>query len=533
MTSSEGWSQTMKTEQLTKKRNRTYIILGILIILHVCFAICLGLQKVDYHTDERLTFGLANNTVQGVEIETGKTYQGFELFNDYLSVKENERFDYKGVWENQAKDVHPPFYYVIIHTICSLFPGQYSKWFGIAPNIIFMILADIMLFKLAQCLLKNNGIALVAVMAMGVTMLNMNMVIFIRMYAMMAVSVIGIALVFTKYFNRVKDRKFYIGCYLFAVCGTMTQYYYLIYLFFLCFFMGLHMLFQKKWKEIIKFILVFAIAGISCVVIFHSMIWQIFGGSGRGKEAFAAAKTLKNYGKYLKKYFMILNHNIFGGCLRYLMIVLVLLSIGILVKKGGKYCLRRIASMPVLLLATGILYVCVIAKVAPYRTDRYVMPVGWIFVLFTVWYLYKGIRLVFGVTKTGWLNAGILILNMVFMVGCLNIAKWDYRYTYQNKNEIFDIVEKYKDYSVIYAYIYEYRIPCNAEELRSFKEYAFITSQNMAEFIPETSDHGIILYVDSEYNQEEIINAIKQKNHYLEKSTFLFESGYANVYCLE
>lgn len=523
----------MKTEQLKGKKDWTYIILGILIMLHVCFAIYLGIQKFDYHVDEYFTFGLANNTMTGVNIEDGKVYQGFDLFNDYLSVKENERFDYKGVWENQAKDVHPPFYYVIIHTICSLFPGQCSKWFGIAPNIIFMILADILLFKLTQCLLKNNGIALITVVATGVTMLNMNMVIYIRMYVMVVVPAIGIALVFAKYFNKDKDRKFYIGCYLFAVCGTMMQYYYLIYLFFLCFFMGLHLLFQKKWKEIIKFILIFAVAGISCLIIFPAMLQQIFGNGYRGKEAFALAKTFENYGQYLKEYFRILNDNIFGGCLQYLILVFVLLSIGILIKKGGKYCLRGIARMPVLLFATGIFYVCVIAKVAPYRTERYAMPVGWIFVLFTVWYLYKGIRLIFGIQKTGWLNAGILILNMFFIVSCLNMTKWDYRYTHPFKGNNFNIIEKYKDYSVIYIYAYESRTLSNAEELKIFKDYTFVTSENMMELLPKTDDNGIILYIDSEYDQEEIINAIKQKNHCLEKSTFLFQSVSANVYYLE
>lgn len=522
----------MKTEQLKGKRDWTYIILGVFIILHVCFAVYLGTQKIDYHVDEHYTFRLANNA-KVLHIKDGKIYQGTALYNDNSTVKENGRFDYKGVWKNQADDVHPPFYYVIIHTICSFFPGQYSKWFGIAPNIIFMILADILLFKLVQCLLKNNGIAIITTVAAGVTMLNMNMAIFIRMYAMMTIFVIGIALLFAKYFNRDKDRKFYIGCYLFAVCGTMTQYYYLIYLFFLCFFMGLHLLFQKKWKEIIKFILAFAAAGISCVVIFHPMIWQIFGNGYRGKQAFAAARTFENYDQYLKEYFRILNDNIFGGCLQYLLILIVLMSLGVLAKKGGKYCLRGIAQMPVLLLATGVFYVCVIAKVAPYRTNRYVMPVNWIFVLFTVWYLYKGIRLIFGITKTGWLNAGIFILNMVFMVGCLNIAKWDYYYTYQSKNETFDIVEKYKDCSVIYVYKHKRQIPSNAEELKRFKNYTFVTSKNMEELLSETDDNKIILYVACEYDQEEIINAIKQKNRCLEKSTFLFESGFADVYYLE
>ncbi len=132
----------MKTEQIDIKKDsvqKTKMFFSLFIIIHIIFAVYLGMNKINYHYDERLTFGLANNTMGGVKIENGKVYHGFSLYNDYLSVRNTERFDYKGVWKNQAKDVHPPFYYVIIHTICSFFPEQYSKWFGIIPNIIFMI----------------------------------------------------------------------------------------------------------------------------------------------------------------------------------------------------------------------------------------------------------------------------------------------------------------------------------------------------------------------------------------------------------
>lgn len=44
------------------------------------------------------------------------------------------------VWDNQAGDVHPPLYYAIIHTVCSMFAGKFSIWYAGVVNIFFAVL---------------------------------------------------------------------------------------------------------------------------------------------------------------------------------------------------------------------------------------------------------------------------------------------------------------------------------------------------------------------------------------------------------
>lgn len=61
-----------------------------------------------------------------------------DFWNSALTVQQEYAFNYKSVFYNQAQDVHPPLYYVIIHTISSFFPGTYSKWFAIIPNMMFL-----------------------------------------------------------------------------------------------------------------------------------------------------------------------------------------------------------------------------------------------------------------------------------------------------------------------------------------------------------------------------------------------------------
>lgn len=519
--------------QKRKIKYRVKIVFGIFIILHILFAVYLGIQKINYHYDEYLTFSLANNSIGALDIENGKVYSGFSLYEDYLSVKNTERFDYKGVWKNQAADVHPPFYYVIIHTICSLFPGQFSKWFGIIPNIFFMISIDFLFFRLARSILKNDWLALVTTVAAGTSMLAMNMVIFIRMYEMMTFFVVGISLLFAVYYNKDRDWKFYTGCYLFAIGGTMTQYYFLIYLFFLCSFFAIRLLLQRKWKEILWFITAFAAAGASCILIFPAIVKQIFGGSIRGKQAFSAIQTFHNYDKYLEEYYDILNTNIFGGLFIWILLISVLLMIVMLYKKGWKSCAKGIDTVPVMLLSAGILYILLIAKIAPYRTMRYVMPIGWIFILFSVWFLYKSVTNIVNISHLNRLSGGILVMLLFIAVNALGKSEWRYQYDYANSAEYFDIAEEYSDCSVIYVYKIRSRTVCNAGELKRYKDYVFTKSKGLKELVEKTEESPVLIYIANNYDENEIIDTVLEADSHFEKADFLFKSGYAKVYYVE
>lgn len=524
----------MEIEQIGGKKNsgqKMKILFSLFIIIHIIFAVYLGMQKINYHYDERLTFGLANNTMSGVKIENGKVYHGFSLYNDYLSVRSTERFDYKGVWKNQAKDVHPPFYYVIIHTICSFFPEQYSKWFGIVPNIIFMILVDLLLYQLANFILKDKGLALITAAAAGTTILAMNMVIFIRMYAMMTVFVVGISLVFIVYFDREKDWKFYTGCYMFTVGGTMTQYYFLIYLFFLCLFFGIRLLVQKKWRETAGFVTVFFAAGGSCFLIFPAMLKQIFGGSKRGRQALEAIQTFTSYDEYLKEYYKILNRDVFGGIFLGVMAAAVLLIVFVVYKRGWKRCFQELNTAAVMLLFAGILYIIVIAKIAPYRTLRYIMPFGWIFILFSIW-LYQGAVTVLKINSKVLVNGIALILFLCMGVNSLRLSDWQYRYTYQSMQPIFDIVQEYKDCSAVCVYKKPQRTACNAEELRWFKDYVFAKPKDLEKILEEREIKQMVLYIINRSETDLIMNTALQGKE-SEHAKFLFNSGYANVYYIE
>ena len=90
--------------------------------------------------NELFSYGLSNSEIN-LPFQEGKYIISKELFyKKYLSVNKTSRFNYYKVWENQSKDVHPPMYYVFLHSICSLFPEKFSKCYAGSINLFFSLL---------------------------------------------------------------------------------------------------------------------------------------------------------------------------------------------------------------------------------------------------------------------------------------------------------------------------------------------------------------------------------------------------------
>lgn len=157
-----------------------YLILAIFMILAVS-------MKVNYYIDEIYTYGLSNYNGNGInmEIEYDKTYTpGTAVYDDYMKVQNGQRFDYVNVWRNQTNDVHPPLYYALIHTICSVFPNKFSKWFAAGINIIFVLLTLYMVRKIIS-LFTDNKFILWSISLSFVTLSGIIMTAtYFRMYCM-------------------------------------------------------------------------------------------------------------------------------------------------------------------------------------------------------------------------------------------------------------------------------------------------------------------------------------------------------------
>ena len=107
-------------------RNKARTRNGLIYILFIILMVFTIRNKTNLYVDEVYSYGLANHTDgMFMQIEDGKTYYPSNTpWISYMAVSADSRFDYANVWENQAQDVHPPLYYVILHTIYCLHWGH-------------------------------------------------------------------------------------------------------------------------------------------------------------------------------------------------------------------------------------------------------------------------------------------------------------------------------------------------------------------------------------------------------------------------
>ena len=140
------------------------------LVLNIVLVLGFFQAKNNYHRDEIYSFGHANST-QGSFLVPQVTnawvkneYQQHiwyrwipgHTFHTWLTVQPDEAFRYKHIVDNLKVDVHPPLFYILLHTVCSFTPDVMSKWQGAALNIPLWLLLLWLLFRLSSLFFKDT-----------------------------------------------------------------------------------------------------------------------------------------------------------------------------------------------------------------------------------------------------------------------------------------------------------------------------------------------------------------------------------------
>ncbi len=347
------------------------LYIGFCLILLVCIY-----EKKNLHYDEVLTYVLSNNTSDDrttVFQEHMVTVENPEqIWLESMTVQKDHRFDYVNVWKKQTADVHPPLYYVLVHTISSLFPGVYSKWFAGIVNICFALLTLFFLRKVSYLLTQSELAVFVSSVGFLFSAGVLSAATFLRMYVVTMFFVTCITYVFLQAIEQ-RRKEFYLQAGIVSVLGSLTHYYFIIYLFFLCLTFGIYLLVRRAWKDTGIFIGTMAAVGITTILIFPSLLKHMFGGTSRGAETMEnlANQSFGYYVSTLKACVSIVNHQLFGGLFFYGLVLLLTVAI------VGWVLHRRIEPHFgwVLVWVPVVCYILVISKITVAVTDRYFHPI--------------------------------------------------------------------------------------------------------------------------------------------------------------
>ena len=357
-----------------KLSNRTSrVILAVVIVLSLGVSVFYMSLKAGYHEDELLTYNLANSSKQ-LALGDWSTPQDM---NEYLAVTPEHRFDYRQVVDNQIIDAsHPPFYYAIVHTVCSFFPGVFSKWLAFVINLVMMTGSLIMLYKIGKRVTDTNLYALIAVGGYALSISCITSTIYLRMYSSLMFFVLAFISI-TLWFCDMKNTVGWKHCLVMlpvVTLGILTQYYFILMaglagLVFLIFKIR-----EKCFKDLFWYIGTAVVGAGLALAIYPHIIENVLGGNrGLGSlDLNIDLITIVTYVFYkLATYVRILAKEFFLDQIWLLVLcTVVALGFGIFFRFVKKKKLPRKAWFVII---PGVVYFALIALVSPFNSDRYVM----------------------------------------------------------------------------------------------------------------------------------------------------------------
>lgn len=227
------------------------LILTLVLLIQIISLVYVGTQKGGLHIDEHYSYILSNSydadrVVNATEL--WNTWLDGDSFGELLSVEDGEQFAYHTVYNNNAKDAHPPLFYFLLHTLCSFFPGVFSMWIGIIMNIILIVLTQIVLYKLSYEITGSSLWSVVPVVLYGSMKAFTDTTVFIRMYALMTLFTVLLLWQHYRLLTKGTTYKPIIWCGILTFLGTFTHYYFAISAFFLAIVACIFLLVRKNWR---------------------------------------------------------------------------------------------------------------------------------------------------------------------------------------------------------------------------------------------------------------------------------------------
>lgn len=300
-----------------------------------------------------------------------------EAFHDYITVGKGDAFQYLSVYFNVKDDNHPPFHFMLLHTLSSVFRECAEPFVGCLINLGAIAGILLLLMKTGRRLACAFGMqeqarraGIFAALCFGLSTGAMASVLLVRMYAVLAF--FGMAL-FAIHVDKWLDgsfgkkNKLLIAV---TVLGFWTQYFFLFYCLILAAVTGALLFAGKRKKEFWIYVRSMVSAGVIGVLVFPFAVSDVFS-SGRGVEALGnLSEGLHGFGSRLAAFSGIVSTRTFGTALT----IAALAAMAALGLWLWKSCRERFALF-LMLAAPAAGYFLLAARMSPYLVDRYMMMV--------------------------------------------------------------------------------------------------------------------------------------------------------------
>lgn len=449
-------------------------------------------------------YDAARNLLQGE-----RTWMsGQELF-DEVTVPKGERFQYLQVFINQAMDVHPPFYYLLVHTIFSLFSGTYSDGYLFVVNMIALLLTCLVLWKISQVLSDNPYYPVLSVAVFGFSQGFISCAMYFRMYAWLTLWVtltvyLHLLLKKTRYKSEKRQSVFFV---ITVILGFYTHYYYIVFFTPLAICFLVQMLREHRKTEAVSYIKRCILAGVFSIVIWPLSLYHILFGY-RGTEA-VSNLVADGFLTRLGSYYNIIRQAFF---LESNWIVIAVLAAGIVSfiiqrKKKENLPTDKMSSIAAIGLSC-VFYLFIISQIAPAQSDRYIMCIYPMIALLLTGIFIRLVKMVK-------LREKLQIILVVLFIGAiflssLTVIHPDYLYLEQ-REMVLGTTEDASDMNALMIADGDFRGFPEAVKLSHYRNVIVLEEQQLSileDKKPEEQDCNMIVYIfgglDQNANLEQV-----------------------------
>ncbi|SEA32718.1 hypothetical protein SAMN02910384_01317 [Pseudobutyrivibrio sp. ACV-2] len=437
------------------------ILLFICLVIIFIHSFFIFRQKDGLDLDENASFQLANwtvvtipeaisavkndnvnekiNTIEAMRNPNNCWITEQDIMSKY-TVQPGERFAYFSTFLCQAFDVHPPLFYLVIKTICSLVPSLNLLIVGYIINITFLLLACYFIYKIGLILFDDNSWgALAAVLYYGLSFDFVNNATFYRMYAILTFWFVFLLYNTLKWANDgyADDKKVIRKLCIIEALAMYTQYF-AVFFIFPMFVLNLVFMIIKKIK-IRRYLKYNIITGLIYLLVWpFSIVHILF--TDRGADVKGNLNALNIFGR-LYEYKDNLFRSIFSGSKKYFLLFAVVAICYIayrlikhkFIEKDVKMWIGSIHFLDIVyVFGSAIAYYVVAAVAAPWAIDRYVMPAMPVLSLIITFII---IQMMSVVIKNKYITSGIMCLLIIAL--CLH---WHQRvqpyYLFNSKDRV-------------------------------------------------------------------------------------------------
>lgn len=523
---------------MDNKKSKTLLVLlifAIALIVNVYF----GFEKKGFHEDEYYTYFSSNRSL-GL-YQPDRQWQDRQTILDEFVVKEGEGFNYGLVKLVQSWDVHPPFYYYLFHTACSMVPGVFTKWTGIIVNLIAFGISFWLLFLILRRLKAPTVVEATTLLFWAINPMTISCNMLIRMYAWLTAAIFACGYFHIRllqdYDTKMADNKRFFLRYMLPIMvvsylGFLTQYFYIF------FFAGIGLctfvwLIREK-LNIVDAFLYAVFCGVSlilAVITYPASVRHLLGGY-RGNEATGGLLNISETGLRLKFFIGLLNDFVFSGGLVIIMFMVVAGTFYLMVFKKKHI---KVSDSGVILTISTAIYFLLTAKSALLlgsASNRYEMPIYGFVILLFIYDLY----LIFDKIGEKFL---IYTISMALIALLLKGILYDKRVLFLYQEDVVKTEFASENADKVAIVMFNPATPHNVwrltDELIEYPKVYYMDEENLDKITdPDIlSADKIILYVADNDKKEEAMENLKNSCDQLIGYTYIVSEDMWTTYELQ